>query len=463
MRAHNIVSQLALASSAALSFLVASSLAQDAGNTQQNTTAGSVFITPARDLAFALNVPNDSTTDLFFSMMMPSGVSWGAIGLGSDVMEGSLIFLIYPSASGQGVTMSPRLSTGHTEPVYTPDIKVEALDGTGFFNDTYIFNGRCSNCRTWNGGSRKVNVASKADNMLYATGESGNYLKSDALDGPLKWHYNYGTFTMDMVLATGPGGVPVIDRSQNSKLIGTVQHESEQGSMDAKLIVHAVIMVFVFLGLYPFGIFVLRLGGWVRWHGWNQGAALILTIMGSGLGFAVSSSYNRTKSYNTAHQVIGILIFIFIIAQFALGYFHHRTFKKTQQTTKMAPIHVWLGRLMLVLGVINAFLGFPLALSPNYDWAIGGLALFIFPAMAFILLTKNLISKRWNKSKDEPKGYNMEPWQQPNAQAGYGGSATYTQGPHGQNVSIPAMNSYAPYQAQRTADLGQQQSSREYV
>lgn len=228
-------------------------------------------------------------------MMMPSGVSWGAIGLGSDVMEGSLIFLIYPSASGQGVTMSPRLSTGHTEPVYTPDIKVEALDGTGFFNDTYIFNGRCSNCRTWNGGSRKVNVASKADNMLYATGESGNYLKSDALDGPLKWHYNYGTFTMDMVLATGPGGVPVIDRSQNSKLIGTVQHESEQGSMDAKLIVHAVIMVFVFLGLYPFGIFVLRLGGWVRWHGWNQGAALILTIMGSGLGFAVSSSYNRVR------------------------------------------------------------------------------------------------------------------------------------------------------------------------
>ena len=74
--------------------------------------------------------------------------------------------------------------------------------------------------------------------------------------------------------------------------------------------------------------------------------------------------------------------------------------------------------------------GFPLALSPNYNWAIGGLALFIFPAMAFILLTKNFISKRWNKSKAEPKGYNLEPWQQPNAQEGYGGSATYTQGPH---------------------------------
>ncbi|KAI1372909.1 putative iron reductase domain protein [Hypoxylon crocopeplum] len=447
MRVSNMLCRLGLAPYAALSLFIVSSQAQDAGSTSSNATAGSVFITPTRDLAFALNVPSDSTTDLFFSMMMPTDVSWGSIGLGSDEMAGALMFLLYPSGSGNNVTFSARIASGHSEPVYAPEIKIEALPGTGFDNDTYTFNGRCSNCRSWSDGAGKIDVVGKSQNMMYATGEPGNYLKSDEFDAPLKYHYNYGVFTLDMVHATGPGGVPTIDRSENSTLVATVQVSSEEAKKDSLAVAHAVIMVFAFIGLYPLGAFVLRLGGWVRWHGINQSLALFLTIIGSGLGFSISKRYNRTTKFNTAHQVIGILIFIFIFAQFGLGYFHHRTFKKTQQTTKMAPIHVWMGRLLLVLGVVNAFLGFPLALSPQYNYVLAGLVLFIFPAMILIFITKKFIQKRWNKSKEaspEPNGYNMEPWQQSEAQAGYNAGA---QVPPGQNASIPGMSSYAPTQA----------------
>ncbi|KAI0108240.1 putative iron reductase domain protein [Daldinia grandis] len=460
MKSSSTLSRLSLVAFAALSLFTTSSQAQDANSTSSNTTAGSVFISPPRDLAFALNVPSDSTTDLYFSLMFPEGISWGAIGLGSDRMAGSLILLAYPSESGQNVTLSPRIASGHSEPVYTSDIKIEALDGTGLNNGTFIFNGRCGNCRSWLDGNRKIDVASKAQNMIYATGDSGT-LKSDSFDAPLRMHYNYGTFTLDMTHATGPAGVPIIDRSEGSTLVATTQGLSKEGKKDIAALMHAIIMVFVFVGLYPFGIFVLRLGNWVRWHGINQGFAFILTIVGSSLGFSISKYYNRSKKVNTAHQVIGILIFIFIFAQFALGFLHHRNFKKTQQATKMAPIHVWMGRVIIVMGVVNAFLGFPLAQASQYNYVLAGLVLFLFPAMILVLVMKKYIQKRWSKSKNEPAGYNMEPWNQQSDQAGQGNGAANTQQ---QNASIPSMSTYTPYHAQgMKAGLEPQQNTREYV
>ncbi|KAI1098470.1 putative iron reductase domain protein [Jackrogersella minutella] len=461
MRSFNMLGQLGLV----LSFFVASSQAQDASSTSSNTTAGSVFITPTQDLAFSLNVPSDSTTDLYFSMIMLSSTSWGAVGLGSNHMAGALMLVVYPSASGKNVTLSPRIATGHTEPVYAPDIKIEALAGTGLDNDTFIFNGKCSNCRSWFDGSGKINVVSKSQNMLYATGEARSYLTTDAFDAPLKMHYNYGTFTMDMVHATGPGGVPTIDRSVNSKLVATVQGLSKEGKKDLVAMAHAVIMVLVFVGLFPFGSFVLRFGGWVRWHGINQTFALLLAFIGSILGFVISKTYNRSKKFNTAHQVIGLLIFIFIFVQFALGFMHHRTFKKTKETTKLAPIHRWMGRILLTMGAVNGFLGFKLAQSPEYEYVLAALTLVIFPSMVLILVVKRCLKKRWNKSKNET-GYDLEPWRRPDVQAEYAvPPTTQAQAPPGQNVSIPGMSTYMPYQPHgtRTTELGPQQNTREYV
>ncbi|OTB14991.1 putative iron reductase domain protein [Daldinia sp. EC12] len=463
MKSTLTLSQLGLAISTTLSLFTTFTQAQDANITLSNTAAGSVFISPPRDLAFALNVPSDSKTDLYFSLMFPEGTSWAAVGLGSDRMAGALILLAYSSESGQNVTLSPRIASGHSEPVFTPEIKVDALDGTGLNNGTFIFNGRCTNCRSWLDGAGKIDVASKSQNMIYATGDTST-LKSDSFDAPLRMHYNYGTFTLDMVHATGPAGVPTIDRSENSTLVATTQGLSKEGKKDVAALMHAIIMVFVSVGLYPFGIFILRLGSWVRWHGINQAFAFVLTIIGSSLGFSISKFYNRSKKVNTAHQVIGILIFIFIFAQFALGFFHHRTFKKTQQTTKMAPIHVWMGRVIIVMGVVNGFLGFPLAQASQYNYVLAGLILFLFPIMMLILITKMFIQKRWNKSKNEPTGYNMEPWNQQNGQAGQGNGVANPQQPLGQNVGIPAMSTYVPYHAQaRKADLGPQQNTQEYV
>lgn len=64
----------------------------------------------------------------------------------------------------------------------------------------------------------------------------------------------------------------------------------------------------------------------------------------------------QSKNFNSAHQIIGLIVFIFLLAQFVVGFMHHRQSKKDQKPTKLAPVHVWMGRLTIVLGIANGFL-----------------------------------------------------------------------------------------------------------
>ncbi|KAI0451188.1 hypothetical protein F5B21DRAFT_488031 [Xylaria acuta] len=373
----------------------------------------SVFVSPQKDLAFALNVPNDtSSSNLFFSMAFSIQTAWVAVGLGASTMGGNpLVLMAYPSASGKNVTISPRRCYGHSEPIYDSDIDIEALPGTGLLNDTtFVFNGLCSNCRSWprNG---KIDISSTAQEMAYATGRSSDTRSNDPR-ASVKIHWSYGSFTMDLIHATGTGGVPEIPPNENITSVGAVQQSAASGYVDKKAILHAVFMILTFVGIWPFGILVLRVGGSTRWHAINQTVAFGLVLIGSILGFVISTSYNRSRKFNTAHQIIGIFVFIFVIAQLALGYLHHRIYKKTQQPTKIAPIHVWLGRVVIPLGIANGFTGFPLALSPGYDFALLGVVAFVLPAFLFILLVKRVFKKLVQKAKqpEESGGYDMEPW-----------------------------------------------------
>ncbi|KAI0972345.1 hypothetical protein F4678DRAFT_58461 [Xylaria arbuscula] len=388
-------------------------------------SSSSIFVTPQKDLVFALNVPNDTTSDLYFSMAFPAGSSWVAIGLGASTMGGNpLVLMAYPSASGDNVTMSPRRCHGHTEPVHDASIDVRALPGTGVVNDTtFVFNGVCSNCRVWSRDGN-VDVQSAAQEMVYAMGPTDGE-QSDDTALSVKMHASYGAFTMDLVRATGAGGVPVIAANENITSVGAVQQLSVTGHVDSKAILHAVFMVLAFVGIYPIGILVLRVGGSVRWHAINQVVAFGLVLVGAILGFVISTTYNRSKKFNTPHQVIGIIIFIFVIAQLVLGILHHRVYKKTLQPTKIAPFHVWLGRLVILLGIVNGFVGFPLALSPSYDYALLGVVSFVIPVFLLVLGAGTIIRHIKGRAKQpeqelEPTGYDLEPWRrqaQPVAQA----------------------------------------------
>ncbi|KAH7026047.1 uncharacterized protein B0I36DRAFT_329768 [Microdochium trichocladiopsis] len=468
---------------------------------------GALFVTPTRDLAFAMRVPADkSSQDIYFTMVMSLHVMWGAIGFGSSQMAGSLMLVMYGSSTGQNITLSPRIAgPGHSEPWYSPDIRVEALPGTDRNNGTaWVYNGVCRNCRSWStpsGGRLGLDVASRSQDMIYATGESGD-IWSDDLAQPLRVHMNFGTFAMDMTRTTGTAQddeqdaaslVPQVNMADSTpELVGTVQGSiSVTKYREWKGLLHAVIMVLCFVGLLPFGTFVLRLGGWVRAHAAVQGFAGVLVIVGAGLGMSMSGMYNRSRNFNTPHQIIGLFVFIFVLGQFTLGLVNHRAFKKTQQKTKLAPVHVWLGRLTILLGIINAFLGFTLSQAVFYNYILAGLVLFIFPLLAVILVLKKCVQKRMgsSSSSDNNKpgedgdnangggGYEMEPWrnlhqqqqQQPapaysaGAGNGFGGVGSYAAPPPTYQHQHQNPHPH-PLQGNVTGGgMGPQQSTREYV
>lgn len=70
------------------------------------------------------------------------------------------------------------------------------------------------------------------------------------------------------------------------------------------------------------------------------------------------------------------------------GWLHHQLFKRYGHRTFWSYIHIWLGRLLITLGIINGGLGLKLAGSPQ-DWIIAysvvaGVVWFVYIAAAVL-------------------------------------------------------------------------------
>ena len=65
----------------------------------------------------------------------------------------------------------------------------------------------------------------------------------------------------------------------------------------------------------------------------------------------------------TYHPIIGILVVGLLLLQPILGLIHHYIYKRQGARTIWATAHVWFGRVVITLGIINGGLG--LRLSDN--------------------------------------------------------------------------------------------------
>jgi hypothetical protein len=155
----------------------------------------------------------------------PIDSEWLAVGLGNNQMAGALILMAYGSSNGSGVTLSPRLTSGHVEPTYEPSIQVDILPGSGISGNTLTVNGRCSNCRSWNGGS--LNVQSSGQNMIFAAGRSSGVICSDSKTADIRRHAVYGIFTMDLTQASGPGGLPVSNTTNVNSIEASLKVDND--------------------------------------------------------------------------------------------------------------------------------------------------------------------------------------------------------------------------------------------
>ena len=61
------------------------------------------------------------------------------------------------------------------------------------------------------------------------------------------------------------------------------------------------------------------------------------------------------------HPIIGLVLFAAIFFQAAGGILHHLLFRKHRRSTIVTLSHVWVGRIIITVGMINGGLGLLLA------------------------------------------------------------------------------------------------------
>ncbi|KAJ0425720.1 hypothetical protein BJY00DRAFT_307863 [Aspergillus carlsbadensis] len=142
---------------------------------------------------------------------------------------------------------------------------------------------------------------------------------------------------------------------------------------------HGVVMGIAFGIIFPLGAILLRVirsKYGVYAHISAQLIGYALMIAGLATGIRVGKILDRL--HNNGHTILGTVIVVFLLIQPFIGFWHHHKFKKTQSTGWWAHVHIWVGRLFLLLGIINGGTGLKLA-----DNTTGGIIAYAVVAGVF--------------------------------------------------------------------------------
>jgi hypothetical protein len=373
-----------------------------------------------KNVCYSLSIPNTTATsgkgDIFFQISAPTSFSWVALGQGSS-MAGSNIFVIYSSADGKNVTLSPRTTSGHTQPASDSAAQATLLAGSGISNGNMIANVRCRNCDSWNGGV--MDFTDTTSQWIYAMA-SGNMLNSDDVNIGIKQHAGSAAASFSWDISAAKGGSDVnpflvqdssistpttsVNTTSSTASAGDDSPSSSSGGDDASntdneeaddsgtydraVTAHAVLATFAFVALFPMGgilIRVVNFNGVVRAHAALQFLGYVTYTAAFALGiWMVYTSQPDEHS----HPYLGGLVFLLLLMQPLLGWLHHRRYAATGGTsgrTKMTWAHISLGRVAIFLGILNGGIGLHLS-------GIGGGPAIAYGVIAVLVLIAYIAS-----------------------------------------------------------------------
>ncbi|KAJ3568855.1 hypothetical protein NPX13_g6278 [Xylaria arbuscula] len=333
-------------------------------------TAATVSRCPETNLCYQVGVPEVSASsgegNIYMQLRAPATYSWVALGTGQQ-MKGANIFVMYADGNGN-VTVSPRYGVGHQEPEHQTDTKLELLAGSGIIENgnTMLANVRCSNCESWSSGS--LSLTDSSANFI-AAWKKGNALDSSSAEAEISYHDSHDQFTFNLARAT-------ITNDENP-FVGTSEGGNDQGnepsggdnsgsgsSSSASEIpklasAHGLIMSIVMVVLYPIGSVLMPLfGSWVLHAAWQIGSFL---VMWAGFALGIILSQRTGINFTVTHTLLGTVVVALFGVQPIGGYIHHLHYVKHQKRGLVSHGHIWYGRILIVLGIVNGGLGLQLA------------------------------------------------------------------------------------------------------
>ncbi|KAF1947479.1 hypothetical protein EJ02DRAFT_90856 [Clathrospora elynae] len=161
----------------------------------------------------------------------------------------------------------------------------------------------------------------------------------------------------------GPPGVSDNSGNDNGSFHGAEHISSAMTTRRKLLTAHGILAALAFVLLMPVGSIMIRVGSfrgvWII-HGLFQVFAYLVytTSFGIGLWIVLTAPVQLIDNY---HVVIGILVFVLCFIQPISGWVHHVMFKNYSRRTVWSYGHLWIGRAVVTLGIINGGLGLYLA------------------------------------------------------------------------------------------------------
>ncbi|OAQ72377.1 hypothetical protein VFPPC_00369 [Pochonia chlamydosporia 170] len=312
------------------------------------------------EMCFQWGIPpatnNAKSGNLYFQLRAPASHAWFALGTGSN-MRGSSMFVVHHN--GKNVTLSTRKGEGHRMPQYQSRSDVRLLPGSGVINGNLVANVLCTRCSD-------INISDSSPWL--SARKIGPPIDSSSPSAPISIHDMYTSFLVNLNQASiaadsNPFLTPATNGGTKPSSSGPSGVVSTVDNSKTLLYAHGIIMAVAFLVGYPVGAALMPLlGKWVIHAGWQM-LALAATWAGFAIGYIVSTRSNRFLA--DSHMVIGLLVIILMMAQPALGWLHHRHFLKHRQRGVISHVHIWHGRGLMLVGIINGGIGLQFARAPS--------------------------------------------------------------------------------------------------
>jgi hypothetical protein len=263
-----------------------------------------IFTNGVANLTVSLTAVSE-TGDLWFRLSAPTEYDWVGVGIGAK-MKGALTFVTYPTKNGTSIMLSPRLSTGNTEPTYNSKIDAYKVDldnasenyinaaNDGVMQIAFV----CRNCTNWS--NPPLDLSDTQAPFMFAVGpvsaQTGmRWFNSPA--APLRSHSMWVQFTMDMTVATvqSPDGIAIptlgmstVGASSKATALAVQKHDYTSAF-------HAVTMCLAIGLMLPLDVIIFKLFRKIRVHIWCEAVFMVLFLVGLGLGFYVSILFVRVS------------------------------------------------------------------------------------------------------------------------------------------------------------------------
>ncbi|KAJ6446070.1 DOMON domain-containingprotein [Purpureocillium lavendulum] len=327
---------------------------------------------PVNDVCFQFAVPEAAASSgsgsVYFQLQARSTVRWAGLGIGQQ-MSGATMFVMYADGKNN-VTLSTRKATGHIEPEYSRMSNVELLEGSGIVNGSMVANVRCRGCD-------KLDLSGVSGWL--AAWKRGDAMNDESPSAEIEYHDSHNVFNVNLGRATvstdanpflnpqnstggTPGSTPGGNSGGNSG--GIVETGGSGGPSTQTLIsAHGILMTIVFVVGFPIGAMLSPfVGSWVIHASWQT---FIFLGMWAGFALGIVICGRLGFFFQNTHTQLGVFVVSLMGLQPILGFLHHMYYMKHRSRGVISYLHIWYGRALIILGVINGGLGLQLAGNPQ--------------------------------------------------------------------------------------------------